>query len=796
MTLKYFYLKFAFPILFLLLGTLPSLGQTDWHTSGQTKQGGRRHALLIGAKYYMAYPTVSNAEAAVTLLQEDLAKTGAFNEGTIRSMTDADDGTQFFPIAENIRLQFKELAADLKENDAALVFYHGYIHELNSEGDLALVPADGVPTKGTNFIPISWLYENCFSQENAKQVLLIIQTNKALKREHRNWLNKYIRAQKANVVLISNLRNTAQQMITAINGAADYLSFANRDHVITPEELTEFISLQVSVANDKKDHLTYWLHENNQIDLAHFFTDANAKEQPVNQIVTKLETFLTAFTDIKTLKQREAKRVLSDTQTRREAALLLIKQGSVQAAIKALGPLTDTYLETAKNIRLQERIHITKQEVNKAQTKAKKLGATQKAVEAYTKGVQLTTQAEGLETGKAYKEALNKWEEAKSVFRQVCFDIVKQSYNKRLDQYNRDTLRTNALPEWNAVSTMITDAKQKFSQGEFEDAISAVAKAEEKLKIVARKASNALYKTALKFDNKEDYNTALHLLKKLFALSPDHVEAKSLQRKILSNYRFKRGEKFTNKLGMNFVYVPTSTFTVGTPEDEFGRGSDERQFKANITHGYFIGVYEVSRAEWDKVMGASYRPEQGVNPFDAKLLKKRSDDSPKTSINWKEANLFCKRLSELCEGEYRLPTEAEWELACRAGTKTPFNNGKITLTAQDAVIYNDANPYNDVRPVGSVGSPNQLGIHDMHGNVWEWCQDWMAPYPKQETPVKNPSGPQKAPKDLSQATRVMRGGSWIDDWKAARSGNRGENLPTVASTSIGFRVVLEAASLD
>jgi formylglycine-generating enzyme required for sulfatase activity len=232
----------------------------------------------------------------------------------------------------------------------------------------------------------------------------------------------------------------------------------------------------------------------------------------------------------------------------------------------------------------------------------------------------------------------------------------------------------------------------------------------------------------------------------------------------------KAGNTITNSIGMKLAYIPAGEFTMGSPENEENRKADEGpQHKVKITKAYYMGVYELKQREYEKVMG--------------KHLWAFSDpDNPAENVNWDDAVKFCKQLSEIAEEKqagraYRLPTEAEWEYACRAGTTTAFHFGN-SLTAKQA-------NFGGKKTVKCGSYPaNAWGLHDMHGNVWEWCLDG----PRKYTPdaVEDPRGPEEA-----GGARVLRGGSydWVPSYQC-RSALRVPDMPTQRINFIGFRVLL------
>jgi len=214
---------------------------------------------------------------------------------------------------------------------------------------------------------------------------------------------------------------------------------------------------------------------------------------------------------------------------------------------------------------------------------------------------------------------------------------------------------------------------------------------------------------------------------------------------------------------LEMVLIPAGKFKMGSPAFEKGRDADETQHEVTLTKPYYMGKYEVTQEQWESVMGD--------NPSETKGAK-----LPVTDVSWEDCQKFIKKLNAKTDGGYRLPTEAEWEYACRAGTTTAYSFG-ANITPKDA-NYRDSKIGKPVA-VGSY-KPNAFGLYDMHGNVWEWCEDWYGDYP--EGAVTDPKGPAK---DVS---RVLRVGSFSDLESSARSSNRYSGAPTGRVDLLGFRL--------
>jgi formylglycine-generating enzyme required for sulfatase activity len=210
-----------------------------------------------------------------------------------------------------------------------------------------------------------------------------------------------------------------------------------------------------------------------------------------------------------------------------------------------------------------------------------------------------------------------------------------------------------------------------------------------------------------------------------------------------------------------------------------------------ITKPFYIGVYEVTQEEFEKVMGRNpshfSSGGEGGKSFNGSEPKRR----PVENVSWEDAAEFCAKLSNLPREKqarrvYRLPTEAEWEYACRAGSQTAFSFGEGSHKLDEFAWY-ATNSGRATHPVGEK-RPNAWGLYDMHGNVSEWCADRYDPVYYQQSPKRDPLGPSAAPLPF----RVLRGGSWVDDVKNNRSADRQKSLANYGkSNNYGFRIVLE-----
>ena len=230
-------------------------------------------------------------------------------------------------------------------------------------------------------------------------------------------------------------------------------------------------------------------------------------------------------------------------------------------------------------------------------------------------------------------------------------------------------------------------------------------------------------------------------------------------------------EPYTNSLGMKFVWIPPGSFLMGSQKEELNRQDNETQHKVTLTKGFYMGIHLVTQEEWQAVMGN--------NPSKFKDEK----NLPVELVSWDSCQEFIKKLRDKYKKSYRLPSEAEWEYACRAGTKTPFSFGETIST--DQANFHGAFIKGVFRakttPVGSFPA-NAWGLHDMHGNVWQWCEDRYGDYPQKD--VVDPQGPEKG------ESRVVRGGSWDYFFSHCRSAHRNRDGPGHRTNDLGFRLCI------
>ncbi|MCF8104487.1 MAG: formylglycine-generating enzyme family protein [Desulfohalobiaceae bacterium] len=251
---------------------------------------------------------------------------------------------------------------------------------------------------------------------------------------------------------------------------------------------------------------------------------------------------------------------------------------------------------------------------------------------------------------------------------------------------------------------------------------------------------------------------------------------------LLSTLAAGQNKTFTNSLGMEFVLIEPGSFLMGSPEEEPYRNESEKQHEIRIEKAFYLQTTEVTLKQWWAVMGKKWL-----------FPRKGPKDAPVTKVSWHDCQSFIDKLNHRTGETYRLPGEAEWEYACRAGTETAYSWGD-EIDCSRAMYGNNASKHdqcvafvaskglqaNEPAPVRSY-APNPWGLYDMHGNVWEWCHDCFGSYT---------SMVERGTYECSR--RIRRGGSWFSHGSALRCANRAYAHPSSRFRTTGFRLVKEA----
>ena len=243
---------------------------------------------------------------------------------------------------------------------------------------------------------------------------------------------------------------------------------------------------------------------------------------------------------------------------------------------------------------------------------------------------------------------------------------------------------------------------------------------------------------------------------------------------------------------MKLILIPAGEFTMGSAESEGGHEVDEAPpHRVRISQPFYLGVFEVTQAEYRQVMGTN--PSYAASTGDGRKTVEGLETGrfPVENVSWDDAHEFCRRLSAKEGRRYRLPTEAEWEYACRAGTATEFSsgNGERALAEVGWYGFLQTPRGNSPAHVSAVGQKraNAFDLYDMHGNVCEWCDDWYGDEYYAKSPPADPKGPSDG------LDRVYRGGGWRHLTIHCRSAFRDWLAPDERHNALGFRVVLVLA---
>jgi formylglycine-generating enzyme required for sulfatase activity/serine/threonine protein kinase len=279
----------------------------------------------------------------------------------------------------------------------------------------------------------------------------------------------------------------------------------------------------------------------------------------------------------------------------------------------------------------------------------------------------------------------------------------------------------------------------------------------------------------------------------LLAKAPFNKEKAREFQQAWAKYLGRKVEESLNLGGgitMEFVLIPPGSFDMGAPMDEKPRFKGELQHHVTLTRPFYLGKYEVTQEQYQRLMGnnPSWFTPKGMGKREVQGVDTRR--LPVETVSWDDATAFCDRLSKKTGRKAGLPSEAQWEYACRAGSTTAFHFGTQPsdtlgnfkwITAAGTTVKETSMG----RPTRVGAYPgNAFGLYDMHGNVWEWCQDWFGPYAGLAA-----KDPQRTDKKVEDA-RIVRGGSWSTPPMTARSAHRIRNLPTHLGNNLGFRVAL------
>jgi len=373
------------------------------------------------------------------------------------------------------------------------------------------------------------------------------------------------------------------------------------------------------------------------------------------------------------------------------------------------------------------------------------------------------------------------------VYLLICFTLLF-SFTPHIEP-------AHAIPKAVKAKSEFMLADKLFNQGNYAGAIEHAEKAKT---LLGKSNSRIEYVLTKAYNDQGMYDKALAALEVFFNVTPESMSGSDEYNEMVSLYaevelRAINMREHSDRLKKiaagdlsvvlkNMVSIPSGCFQMG---DSFGGDNDDEKppHEVCFINGFFIGKYEVSQALWRAVMGSN--PSKYNN----------GPTCPVEMVSWNDVQQFLKKLNSRTGKQYRLPTEAEWEYAARSGGKRE----KYAGFSSDSVISQYANfcdnncekdyadtqqndSYKETAPIGSF-QPNGLGIHDMTGNVWEWCSDWYGENYYHQSPKNNPTGPS------SGKERVSRGGSFLEPAEYLRATNKFERSFDKQYSTIGFRLV-------
>jgi formylglycine-generating enzyme required for sulfatase activity len=365
---------------------------------------------------------------------------------------------------------------------------------------------------------------------------------------------------------------------------------------------------------------------------------------------------------------------------------------------------------------------------------------------------------------------------------------------ERLAAATEDYAALDALgsPAWLAMKAKTADGnklgkeKPKEAVAAYNEALRLWPEALKEVRELWRKQRiGELLSTARDSGTREKAKAAIAACKELVQLDPENTEAAAIKKSLERLLSLQPGETITNSLGMILLWIKPGEFQMGSPSNEPERDLIELQHPVRLTRGFWLGNTEVTQGAWEALTGVGVAAQR--DKMNKELpLRGEGKQYPIYYVTWEEAMDFCRRLTELERGEgrlpdgcvYTLPTEAQWEYACRAGTTTPYA-GNIELLA-----WYSSNSNGSTQPVATK-RPNPWGLFDMHGNVWEWCLDWYSEYAPGQ--AVDPRGP------ASGTSHVGRGGAWSYRASVCRSAVRLKLAANFRSNLVGFRVALAPA---
>lgn len=724
-------------------------------------------AIMIEIREYAGFPALRSGAGTLADDMAAIRDLGLLAGADTTLMSDDDDGTKRFPIKANL---LREINSFSRQRGTGLFFYRG--HAEVSGDRIFLAPADGQKGKPPSLLGLDAAI--AMIEARGQPTLAILEIYVDSPAEVKELQTAMGRVRPKTLGLFADIMSDPAAYRTgifadvaeALSGGGDLAEGANNDGSVSVAEAVAFLELRRKADTGPAASSVAAPPRENAIEIA---KHAHAElYREAKQWVQDLQAL--------TAESRPEGAV--ETIGKVSEALRLLERGDFDRGLESLVAASAEARPLAARAADQRVAEALKAEIDKAAKLAADLKAASQAPDIVARAATARNSGLAFLAQGKFARARQVLESACTGYHQAAILAVKKSLTPVTEACPRaDIIGLGGAPGAEMIDNLDAASGAEKSQ-DFQRAADLYSQISVQLPQVKKAIADNLAQTAKRLAEPETYQAALAAVDRALLLRPGSPDLVGLSRQLRANFRFEPGQTYRTESGLALAYVPPGDFMMGSPEQENDRDIDEVQHEVTISQGFFIGVYEVTEAQWAKVTGKQTGDNSPVKPC--------------TDLTCDEAMAFCRLLSEQEEKTYRLPTEAEWEYACRAGTATAYYLG-TSISGREAAVFDPGLSLEGKRAIGSYPQANAWGLYDMHGNVWEWCSDWYCPYT--EGKVTDPKGlsEDKLPENPK---RVLRGGSWFDEPSMARCANRWASNPLTQNGMIGFRIVLEAADVE
>ncbi len=685
-----------------------------------TSEGGQKWALVVGINEYSNVPALRYASADAKGLYNALIKAG-FPADNIMLMTDAATGPMY-PTRGNLRARINQIATLVEKEDVLVVFFSGHGTEKNGAG--YLVPIDGSTTDISSLVPLSWVKETLETSPAKHRLLILDACHSGAKAADAGDSPARVLLEPLGGAAFATISSCdvdqlsyeneqskhgvfTETLIEGLKGAADKQAQGNNDNIVNATELWAYAALKTRQWSIRSGKVQTPVLRGNFKGLIEI-----ARFKSLEALKAQKEKLRKKLEMAEQLNRNSAAEEL-----RKEIAKLESQLNTIGSGVGDITGSDEVQLAYARYDAAEKQV----EELEKLLAETLKI--YQPTSTAITKIKERISIAE---------VELQNTLDAKYQADAIMYESLQAKINAKQANYKelvRDMLPT--APQAKKIATEIKEIERKqigYKTGYTQIKIS------------------ELLSFAYANDNKADGKEAIKALEELLTLSPGHSEALTLQQEII-RYYVSAGDVITNSIGMKLVYIPAGDFIEG----RYNRS-------VKISKGFWMGQTEVTQAQYRAIMATDPSYFRGNN-------------LPVDSVYCFKAMKFCKKLSQKENGRvYTLPTDKQWEYACRAGTTTVYSFGNSDSGLGSYAWYY-SNSGKKTHPVGRK-KPNKFGLYDMHGNMWEWARD-------------------------SAYGNVLRGGGWNISAEYCRSAYRLFPQPMDwSSSNNGFRVVSEVEIND